>query len=469
MKKLSYILLAAFTLLTFVQCDSDTGTVGGSIIPEQDKISAEVKTFKATSRTIMANDSIIANTSDVYLGRYSDSETGTIFTSDFITQFGCNEGFGFPEEGVIGDSATYTTLRLYFDEYYGDSLNAMQCEVYALDKTLKEGTAYYTNLTPEEFYNPDEAPIATKTYSAIDFNLHDTIINGDYSKQIAINLPNSIGNNFIKKYYEKDSEGNHIGKDYFANAEVFINEIFKGIYVKCTHGDGTVAKIYRSRIDVGFDRYIKSSSGEMDSVECLMAPFYSGKEVLQVNSFDNKGLTPLAEEKQHTYIKTPAGLYTEVTLPVYDIITGCDTINSAKIIFTRYNETAGYVREPHKTMLMVRKSEMHKFFLKNKVNDNVTSFLATFDASNNQYAYSNIASLLKTCMREYEEGIQQDSDWESKNPDWNKVVLIPVTTTTNSNSQIVKLVHDISISSIRLRGGTEYEIPIEVITSKFND
>ena len=39
MKKLSYILLAAFTLLTFVQCDSDTGTVGGSIIPEQDKIS----------------------------------------------------------------------------------------------------------------------------------------------------------------------------------------------------------------------------------------------------------------------------------------------------------------------------------------------------------------------------------------------------------------------------------------------
>ena len=468
MKRLSYILLTAFTLFTFVQCDSDTGTLGGSIIPDQDLISAEVKTFKATSRTIMANDSIIANTSDVYLGRYSDSETGTIFTSNFITQFGCNEGFGFPDEGVIGDSATYTTLRLYFDEYYGDSLNAMQCEVYALDKTLKEGTAYYTSLTPEEFYNPDEAPIARKTYNVIDFNLHDTIINGDYSKQISINLPNSIGNHFIKKYYEKDSEGKHTGKEYFANAEVFINEIFKGIYVKCTHGDGTVAKIYRSRIDVGFDRYIKSSSGEMDSVECLMAPFYSGKEVLQVNSFDNQGLAPLAEEKQHTYVKTPAGLYTEVTLPVLDIV-GTDTINSAKITFTRYNETAGYVREPHKTMLMVRKSEMYKFFLKNKINDNITSFLATFDAGNNQYTYSNIANLLKACKKEYEDGILKDDDWESKNPDWNKVVLIPVTATTNSNSQIVKLVHDISISSIRLRGGTEYEIPIEVITSKFNN
>lgn len=51
MKKLSYILLAAFTLFTFVQCDSDTGTLGSSITPEQDMISAEVKTFKATSRT----------------------------------------------------------------------------------------------------------------------------------------------------------------------------------------------------------------------------------------------------------------------------------------------------------------------------------------------------------------------------------------------------------------------------------
>ena len=118
-----------FTLLTFVQCDDNTESVGSSIVPDQDIVTAETKTFKATSKTIMANDSILANTSEVYLGRYTDEESGTVFTSGFITQLSCSENYGFPEDGVIGDSATYTKLRLYYEENYGDSLNTKQCEV----------------------------------------------------------------------------------------------------------------------------------------------------------------------------------------------------------------------------------------------------------------------------------------------------------------------------------------------------
>ena len=470
MKKLTYILLAAFTLLTFAQCDDNTESVGSSIIPQKDKITAETKTFKANSRTIMANDSILANTNEVYLGRYTDEESGTVFTSGFITQFGCNEDYGFPDEGVVGDSATYTKLRLYFEEYYGDSLNAMQCEVYELDYTLEEGTPYYTNLNPEQFYNPDEDPLAKKTYNAIDYSLHDTILNGEnYSRHIEIPLPNRIGNSFISKYYEKDSEGNHTGKQYFANSEVFIKEVFGGVYVKCTQGDGTVLKIYRARLDIGFKREIMNSAGKLDSIQALSAPFYSGKEVLQVNNFDNDDLAPLASQQQHTYLKTPAGLYTEVTLPVTEIIESCDTINSAKISFTRYNETESDTRKPHSTLLMVRKCDMYKFFLKNKIADSNTSYITGFSSSSNEYTFSNIASLIKACYKEQQEGAAQNSNWEAENPDWNKVVLIPVSTTKDSNGSVVKIMHDISISSVRLRGGTEYEIPIEVITSKFYD
>ena len=458
-----------FTLFTFVQCDDSTESVGTSIVPEQDKITAETKIFEATSKTIMAKDSILANTNEVYLGRYTDEESGTLFTSGFITQFGCTEDYGFPEEGVVDYKATYTKLRLYFEEYYGDSLNAMQCEVYALDKSLEEGTPYYTNLTPEEFYDPDEEPLARKTFNAIDYSLHDTILNSEnYSRHIEIPLPNSIGDSVISKYYEKDSDGKHIGKKYFANSEVFINEVFKGIYVKCTQGDGTVLKIFRARLDIGFNRKIKSSTGE-DSIQALSAPFYSGKEVLQVNNFNNNDLTPLANENQHTYLKTPAGLYTEVTLPIAEIVESCDTINSAEITFTRYNENEGDTRKPHSTLLMVRKCDMYKFFLKNRLPDNNTSYITDFTASSNEYIFSNIANLINACHREYRKGIESDKDWESKNPDWDKIVLIPVSTTKDSNGSIVKITHDISISSVRLRGGDEYKIPIEVITSKFNE
>lgn len=464
----SCFLLAIATLLTFTQCDDNTGSIGGSLVPENDIITAETKTFYATSNTIMANDSILANTSDVYLGMYTDEESGTVFSSSFVTQFGCTEDFEFPMEGVVDDSASYTKLRLYFNEYYGDSLNAMRCEVYELDNTLQEGVPYYTNFDPEELYDVEKKPLAAKTFNVIDYNVHDTILNSDnYARHIEIVLPNSIGNRFISKFYEKDAEGNIVGKKYFANSEVFINDIFKGIYVKCVQGDGTILKIYRARIDVGFKRLIKSSSGALDSIQALSAPFYSGKEVLQTNKFDNNDLKPLLEEKEYTYIKTPAGLFTEVKLPICELVENCDTINSAKMVFTRYNEEGGSMNSAHGTLLMVRKADMYKFFLKNKLSDGETSYITSFVNSSNEYVFGNIANLFKHCYREYTEGVQKDSDWETKNPDWDKVVLIPVTTTEDSNGSVVKILHDISISSMRLRGGTEYEIPIEVVTSKF--
>lgn len=460
--------MAIATLLTFTQCDDNTGSIGGSLVPENDIITAETKTFYATSNTIMANDSILANTSDVYLGMYTDEESGTVFSSSFVTQFGCTEDFEFPMEGVVDDSASYTKLRLYFNEYYGDSLNAMRCEVYELDNTLQEGVPYYTNFDPEELYDVEKKPLAAKTFNVIDYNVHDTILNSDnYARHIEIVLPNSIGNRFISKFYEKDAEGNIVGKKYFANSEVFINDIFKGIYVKCVQGDGTILKIYRARIDVGFKRLIESSSGALDSIQALSAPFYSGKEVLQTNKFDNNDLKPLLDEKEYTYIKTPAGLFTEVKLPICELVENCDTINSAKMVFTRYNEEGGSMNSAHGTLLMVRKADMYKFFLKNKLSDGETSYLTSFVNSNNEYVFSNIANLFKHCYKEYTEGVQKDSDWEAKNPDWDKVVLIPVTTTEDSNGSVVKILHDISIRSMRLRGGTEYEIPIEVVTSKF--
>ncbi len=465
----SYFLLATATILAFTQCDDSTGSIGNSIVPENDKITARTDTFYAKSKTILANDSILANTSEVYLGQYTDSESGTTFVSSFATQFGCTEDFEFPEEGVIGDSASYTKLRLYFEEYYGDSLNAMRCEVYELDNTLQEGTPYYTNFDPEVFYDTDKAPLATKTFNAVDYQLHDSVLNGeDYTKNIEIVLPNRIGNRFISKFYEKDADGNHVGKKYFADSEAFINEIFKGIYVKCTHGDGTVLRVYRTRLDIGFKRYIQSSSGAKDSIQALMGTFYSGKEVLQTNKFDNKDLQPLVDQEELTYIKTPAGLFTEVELPIIEVVQSCDDINSAKISFTRYNEESGFATKAHSNLLMIRKSELYRFFLKNRLHDNSTSYLTAFDSNTNQYTYGNISKLLTHCYEEYLSSGLSPEEWEAKNPDWNKVVLIPVSTTLDSNGSVVKIIHDISISSMRLRGGTEYQIPIQIVTSKFN-
>ena len=70
-----------------------------------------------------------------------------------------------------------------------------------------------------------------------------------------------------------------------------------------------------------------------------------------------------------------------------------------------------------------------------------------------------------------QQGMKTNANWLADNPDWDKVVIIPVTITTNSSGQIVKVVHDMGLTSTRLIGGSEnaYKpIRVSVIYSKFN-
>ena len=462
MKKISILLLSILSILTFTRCDDETATIGGSIVSSNDTITYNIKTLYAKSRSILADDSILANTNKVYLGRFTDPETNTVFTSDFIAQFNCVEDYGFPNHGVVGNRAVSIELKLFFNSYFGDSLNTMKCEVYELDRTLEEGKPYYTNISPDEFIDAGKEPIASKSYCAIDNTVPDSmLLDENYTRNITIKLPQELGDRFIDKYYEINESGDSVGKSYFANSENFINNVFKGVYVKTTQGDGTVMYITMARLNVTFDYLVEGKSGKLDSIVRGISTFSSTSEVLQVNKFKNSNLKDfIADNNDCTYLRTPAGVFTEIELPIEEITADGDTLNSVDITFTRYNEKSDKLFDytPPSTLLMVRKSEMHKFFLKNKINDNKTSYIATFDSYNNEYKFSNISRLINYC------NANKESD-----SDWNKVVLIPVSLTKDSNGSTVAISHNLSMTSARLRGGEKDLVPIKIITSKFND
>ena len=73
-----------------------------------------------------------------------------------------------------------------------------------------------------------------------------------------------------------------------------------------------------------------------------------------------------------------------------------------------------------------------------------------------RYEYNNIARLITYCANRREQSA-----------DWDKVVLIPVTTITDSNSYIVNFRHDFSLNSVRLVGGAD-PIKVRVTASHFN-
>lgn len=456
-KSIVYLLIA---LVCCIACDDNTGTLGNSITPGADSIKIKTSSYYATTRSI-AVDSVLGKTGKVYLGRFTDPQTDAMFEADFIAQFNCVEGGNVfpPADSIKGDSAVRTELRLFFTTFFGDSTNTMGAEVYELTETLQEDEKYYTNIDPTRFYNPNSAPLANKVYTAIDYSLEDSELeDSEHYANVSIPLPTDIGSEMIALYRSNP--------EFFANASSFIENICPGYYVKSTYGDGTVLYIDQVALNVYFQ--------DMRTDSVYVTQFIGSEEVLQANRFNTQQVQHLVDDTTCTYLKTPAGIFTEVTLPVAEMMADGDSINSAKIIFTRYNNLSAnqYKFGTPQTLLMVRKSELGTFFEKNRLTDDVSSYYTTYNSTFNRYEFNNIARLIIHCENERQEWLtanpgKSEADYAIAYPDWNKVVLVPVTTIKDSNDNIVNFRHDLSLNSACLVGGKD-KIEIKVICSAFN-
>ena len=151
-----------------------------------------------------------------------------------------------------------------------------------------------------------------------------------------------------------------------------------------------------------------------------------------------------------TYLKTPAGIYTEVTLPIDEIKKGHenDTITSAKVAFTRMrsrSNTSEVILEEPTRLLLIERDSLYTFFENNGTPDNITSYLATYNSSQKTYSFNNISYLINRMYAR-----------KGKSENWNKAVLIPVevetssTTATTSSSGIA---NEMNVNSVRLVGG----------------
>ena len=462
--KLKYLYVGLLAALIY-SCDDATTGIGDSTIAAGDSIPAGAAVYDVYTRSILA-DSVYARTSTAYLGKYTDSQFGE-FSADFIAQFNCTDNYEFPE---TVQEITGIQMRMYYDKFFGDESNAMRMQIDTLDKVIpeKELSTFYTSVDPTQYYDENSKPIARKAFAATGASVNDTtIVNYDswgnptstsYYWQ-DVKLPTSLGKYMYDKYKED--------KNNYKNAENFIKNVLKGFYVHCTHGDGTILYFNDMQLRLNFKYLIESKSGKLDSLVNGSATFAATKEVIQANRFQNSDrLKELIEEKDYTYLKTPAGIFTEVTLPIEEIheMHMRDTLNAASITFTRYNEKSDkkYPMGIPQTLLMVRKCDMHHFFEKNKTFDGLTSFIAEYVGSSetaNTYSFPNISSLITLCINEKKQGKNE--------ADWNKVVLIPVKTETDSNGTIIGLKSNLDMESACLMGGENHPLKMQILYTTF--
>lgn len=434
-------------------CDDSTTGVG-DFVSNIDKIEASSDTYKVTSRTFKI-DKVYSRTNRAYLGRFTDPDFGQ-YSADFITQINCPEGFEFPEHL---DKITGTSLELYYTGFYGDSLATMTVQVDELSKAIEEDDKdlYYTSYDPAKYCDGNNTFIAKKSYAAVDLSVSDSLRNtSDYYPGIKIDLGEKFSNK-IQSLYASNPE-------YFKDANSFINNVLKGFYVHTIQGDGSVVYIQDIWLRINMKYTVTGSQGQ-DSTAIGSSVLAASKEVLMSTRMENdEKLDELVSENEHTYLKTPAGLCTEIELPVDEIYANHenDTLNSITLSIKKYKDAGLSGENTYKmgvpqNVLMIRKGDLNTFFEQNKTYDNETSFLGSYDSSSNSYTFSKLNRLISHIFSEKRSGAEKTEDRD-------KVLLIPVTTETDTEGNVIGVSHDMEVNAARLFGGEQgKELKIEVI------
>lgn len=470
---------------TLYSCD-DTTTGVGEFVADADEITASAQTFEATTKTLkytdLNPDGVFSRTSSAYLGKFTDPDFGT-YTTDFITQINCTEGFEFPERLKDIES---TTLELSYASFFGDSLAPMKVRVdvlkEAIDDTGENLGLYYTSYEPEKFYNKNGNPLAEQEYAVRDNSWSDAEIDSiksanGYYPPLVINLDKkntwNIGeeqhtgtfSQYLKAKYDEN-------KNNFKDAYSFIHNVLPGFYVHNTSGEGSILYIGDIWLRMKVSYYITGSEGQ-DSLVYTSIPFAATNEVFMSTRLNNSedALDKLAEEKTHTYLKTPAGLCTEVKLPLqemYDAL-GTDTLNSVSMSFTKYkNVSNNSASSPYKmgtpqNLLLIRKNEVKDFFEQRKNYNSKTTFLGTYSSTTNSYSFSQVNRLISQIFSDMRTKEEPTEGWD----EYNTMVLIPVKTETDSQGNTIGLSHDLEVNSAKLMGGEEgKKIKMEVIYTK---
>lgn len=481
-------IIVAFLLASLMfaaSCDDTTDTIGSSLTAEEDKVLIKTDSFYVATRTIIA-DSVLSKSVIGSLGKVKDPETGAYLTANYMSQFGTLADYKFPEfkniismqdGNVVADSCD---IRLFFDKYYGDTLTVMKMTAGEMAMPMKEGINYYSNFNPaNEGFLRDGGIKKNKSYTLRNMAGDRYISNGKYFPDIRLflNEPytdnkgvtyNNYGTYIMRKYYENPG--------YFKNSLTFINNVCPGFYFEIKDGLGSIAYIKNCELNV----YFTYKDAVKDTIMTGTSTFAGTEEVLQTTFIknDKQAVINMANDNTCTYVKSPAGLFTELVLPVEEIFRGHenDTINSAQIIMKRINDKTAQSKynfgTPEK-ILMVKADSMYSFFEKNNVSDNNTSYIAKYGPKENGYTYSNISALVSNMYHEMKTGVASDNSWKDKHPNWNKVVLVPVTTSSvmiDGEEKITRVMHDMKLKGTKLVGGSASsngDVRISVIYSKF--
>lgn len=388
-----FIPFAVTAVALFTACDDTTSTAGSSLVTDNTEVVIDSAfTLTGTPRKI---DSIPARTTTQILGNITAEEYGH-FSSDFVAQF--MPALQLDTAGTKASDIDSVKLVMMFSRgnLTGDSIVPMGFKVYPLTAQLPS-PSYNTSLDNiGSFYDENQCWTA-KTQVYTGNALYNDSINDLVYRSVMVDLPKSFAVKFYNEYI------NH--PETFATPQAFTS-FFPGIYVKNTFGSGRVINFSATQIRLYYKRHatVTKNGEERDTIYNITSTYMAvTPEVISDNLIRMSLSQSLLNRINNgeTLLVAPAGYEVEMTFPTREIISryrqyGGDlsVINSLTMSIPVEKLANGNNINPPANVLIVLSKDKKSFFADNKITDDKTSFLASYDETTQSYEVTGMRSYI---------------------------------------------------------------------------
>lgn len=435
-------------------CTESTGTLG--IIESGEELSTSTAFYNFTTKTDSLDlKELPYNSKYGCIGAIRDPETGGLIETSFATQFVTQTNFSMPSKDVMkkvdGEVVCDSMeLILFMSLAYGDLNNAMKLEVYGMQSDRDQLNALTGITFPEE-----AVADFSKHYGQRVFTFYDRTVNAEelsssgHQHSVRVPIDPEIGTEIMKKYYEHP--------EWFRDNNLFHDNVFSGVYCRLSQSEGTLINVAVSALDINFAYKDKGVD------KAAFVRFGGTPEVFQCTRVEQpKSRKKLCEVPDTTYLKNPDGVITYINLPVDDILKGHerDSISMCALTLMAYTKTDDAFEAPSQ-LLLVPHALRYRFFTESWNKDDRFFYITSYSSTYNAYSFTNISRLITGLKLLKEMGISTDEDW-------NRVDVIPVTTTSDGTTY-TSISYDVTPTSARLVCGTpEKPLQLQVVYSYFN-
>jgi len=457
--KINQLLIVSFFVVTFSSCKDNDTNLGNSIKPEHDSIFVCTDTFHLSTSNYFV-DSIFLQNDTFLLGEIYNQLYGTT-KADLLFQIAPPLNYKFPtqnSESIKDATADSLVLYMYYNSWSGSKNSPLEFCLYEIDKkNIDYTTLYYSNLNIDEYISSDALPIGKKVLTSIDYSQPDSVLaDSTYIPYIKYKLDKSYAERFF-----------NLDEKFYESIDTFQNK-FKGFYITTDYGSSTM--LHLAQIDLRlyyhYTRVYNIDGEEKSDVVSTWVNYAVNKDVRQINRIVH---TDSEEVKANlnaidslNFIKSPAGIYTNVTIPIGKMATKIKdkisdnhlSINQALLELEIVEETNASMDLKNPEYLLLLKKDLLTDYFINKglpTSADSTAIIGYYDNSAKTYSF-DMAYLLNRYLRN-----------NSSETEILEMVILPIDAiSSDDGSYITSVTSLFKLSGISLRSGTNEFSPLRL-------